>query len=94
MITVEFTNIDKSPLRNWIDRNQLSGDDITPDMYTLYTGTVLYQRNLNKNTVPVLLEKFWQMSMYVTDDAIAKLYVTKTLVKWMVETFSQIELIF
>ena len=28
-----------------------------------------------------LLEKFWRISLYVTDDAIAKLYVTKSLVK-------------
>ena len=25
---------------------------------------------------PTLLEKFWLISLYVTDDAIAKLYVT------------------
>ena len=28
-----------------------------------------------------LLEKFWRISLYVTDEAIAKLYVTKSLVK-------------
>ena len=33
LITIGFTNIDKSQLRNWIGRNQLSGDDITPDKY-------------------------------------------------------------
>ena len=31
--------------------------------------------------VPALLEKCWQISLYFTDDAIAKLYVTKSLVK-------------
>ena len=28
-----------------------------------------------------LLDKFWRISLYVTDDAIAKLYVTYSLVK-------------
>ena len=35
--------------------------------------------------MPVLLEKFGQMSLFVTDDAIAKLYVRNTLVKSMVD---------
>ena len=33
------------------------------------------------STVFTLLEKFWRISLYVIDDAIAKLYVTKSLVK-------------
>ena len=28
-----------------------------------------------------LLDKFWWISLYVTDESIAKLYVTKSLVK-------------
>ena len=36
-----------------------------------------------------LLENFWRISLYVTDDAIAKLYVTQSLVKYreIVDTF-------
>ena len=29
----------------------------------------------------VLVEKFWRISLYLTDDAIAKLYVTQSFVK-------------
>ena len=32
MITIEFTNMDKSLSQTWIGRNQLSGNDITPDI--------------------------------------------------------------
>ena len=32
--------------------------------------------------IRVLLEKFWQNLLYVTDDAIANLYVTQSLVKY------------
>ena len=36
-----------------------------------------------------LLEKFWRISLYLTDDAIAKLYVTESFVKYreMVNNF-------
>ena len=45
-------------------------------MLGLNTVTVLCVRGS-----PTLLKKFWWISMYVTDDDIAKLYVTKSLLK-------------
>ena len=64
-------------------------------IYFMYTQT---SRNIvNKNLPPTwvlsspaaLLEKSGKISLYGTDDAIAKLYVTKSLVTWkdMVEHF-------
>ena len=42
-----------------------------------------------KEYYSTLLEKFWRISLYVTDDAFSKLYVTQNLVKLreMVESF-------
>ena len=40
----------------------------------IYTPEVLYAHSL--------LEKCWRISLHVTDGAIAKLYVTYSLVKW------------
>ena len=45
-------------------------------MITLYT-VYEYETGLNS----ALLQKFWRILLYVTDDAKAKLYVTKILVK-------------
>ena len=41
LITVEFTNIDKSLLGNWIGKDQLTGDDITPDSSVYILGNEL-----------------------------------------------------
>ena len=45
----------------------------------LFTNTVGHLRLSNRQAIS-LLEKFWQISLYATDDAIANLNVAKSLV--------------
>ena len=52
--------------------------------YLAYKYTVRVSTDLYPWLSVSLLEKFWQISLYVTDDAIAKPYVTE---REMVESF-------
>ena len=51
-----------------------------PKYQNIYTYAVVCTLYSTVYTL-TLLEKFWRISLYVTDDAIAKLYVTLSLVK-------------
>ena len=42
----------------------------------LYCPHIQFIKIVKINLLPTLLEKFWRISLYLTDDAIAKLYVT------------------
>ena len=47
----------------------------------MFSDGMFSDGSFNDGTLCTLLEKFWRISLYVTDDAIAKLYVTYSLVK-------------
>ena len=47
----------------------------------MYQQYVLHILSYHKSFYLHWIERFWRISLYVIDDAIAKLYVTKSLVK-------------